>query len=95
MANLQIDLADHYDAVCLAKADLDWTLYAFQEIKEKVKALKVEAEKHKMSDAYFHSLEQFTSILEYTMTLRADYWEDEEKTIHKQLVENGELSNAN
>ncbi|EHU3266955.1 hypothetical protein AYA92_RS19385 [Acinetobacter baumannii] len=90
MANLQVDLLDLFDAACLAKSDLDWTLFAFQEIKEKVKALKGEAAKHGMHEAYFHSLEQFTGILEYTMTLRADYWEDEELRIQKQLDENGE-----
>ncbi|WP_405209618.1 hypothetical protein [Acinetobacter baumannii] len=43
-----------------------------------------------MHEAYFHSLEQFTGILEYTMTLRSDYWEDEEMRIQKQLDGNGE-----
>ncbi|HHO3503147.1 TPA: hypothetical protein ACSI0V_002515 [Acinetobacter baumannii] len=90
MANLKVDLTDHFDAVCLAKNDLDWTLYALHEIKEKVKALKEEAAKHGMHEAYFHSLEQFTGILEYTMTLRSDYWEDEEMRIQKQLDGDGE-----
>ncbi|MCZ6920278.1 hypothetical protein [Acinetobacter baumannii] len=41
MVNLEnVDLIDLFDAVCLAKSDLDWTLYALHEIKEKVKALK-------------------------------------------------------
>ncbi|EHU1514736.1 TPA: hypothetical protein JI330_RS14990 [Acinetobacter baumannii] len=90
MANLKVDLADHLDAVCLAKNDLDWTLYTIHEIKEKVKALKQEAAKHGMHEAYFHSLEQFTGILEHTMTLRSDYWGDEEMRIQKQLDGNGE-----
>ncbi|WP_284074009.1 hypothetical protein [Acinetobacter nosocomialis] len=94
MANLSIDLADHYDAVCLAKAELDWVLYAFSEIKEKTKSLKSEAEKHNMPDAYFDSLEQFTSILEYTMMTRSNHWEDEEKRIAEQLHKNKELKNA-
>ncbi|HEM8163598.1 TPA: hypothetical protein U2M24_003581 [Acinetobacter baumannii] len=85
MGNLKVDLIDLFDAVCLAKNDLDWTLYTLQEIKDKVKALKEEAAKHGMHEACFHSLEQFTGILEYTMTLRSNYWEDEEIRIQNQL----------
>lgn len=94
MANLSIDLMDHYNAVCLAKHELDWVLYAFSEIKEKTKALKVEAEKHNMPDTYFSSLEQFTSILEYTMMIRSNHWEGEEKLIAEKLQANKELKNA-
>ncbi|HCQ9761522.1 TPA: hypothetical protein OMQ84_003818 [Acinetobacter baumannii] len=90
MGNLKVDLIDLFDAVCLAKNDLDWTLYTLQEIKDKVKALKEEAAKHGMHEAYFHSLEQFTGILEYTMTLRANYREDKEMRIQKQLDDKGE-----
>ncbi|HCT9558643.1 TPA: hypothetical protein OVL15_001841 [Acinetobacter baumannii] len=90
MGNLKVDLINLFDAVCLAKNDLDWTLYTLQEIKDKVKALKEEAAKHGMHEAYFHSLEQFTGILEYTMPLRSNYWEDEEMRIQKQLDGNGE-----
>ncbi|CAM0647354.1 hypothetical protein RQ558_11800 [Acinetobacter baumannii] len=90
LSQLKVDLTDYFDAVCLAKNDLDWTLYTLHEIKEKVKALKEEAAKHGMHEAYFHSLEQFTGILEYTMTLRSGYWEDEEMRIQKQLDGNGE-----
>ncbi|MGQ0914937.1 hypothetical protein ACT40M_16680 [Acinetobacter baumannii] len=90
MGNLKVDLIDLFDAVCLAKNDLDWTLYTLQEIKDKVKALKEEAAKHGMHEAYFHSLEQFTEILEYTMTLRSNHWKGEEMRIQKQLDGNGE-----
>lgn len=90
MGNLKVDLIDLFDAVCLAKNDLDWTLYTLQEIKDKVKALKQEAAKHGMCEACFYSLEQFTGILNYTMTLRSDYWENEEMRIQKQLDGNGE-----
>ncbi|ENU1898424.1 hypothetical protein ACYQOW_003908 [Acinetobacter baumannii] len=91
MVNLEnVDLIDLFDAVCLAKSDLDWTLYALHEIKEKVKSLKEEAAKHGMHEAYFHNLEQFTGILEYTMELRSNHWEDEEKRIQKHLDEKGE-----
>lgn len=47
-----------------------------------------------MPDAYFSSLEQFTSILEYTMMIRSNHWEDEEKLIAEKLQANKELKNA-
>lgn len=85
MDNSKIDIIDLFDAVCLAKNDLDWTLYILQEVKDKVKAVKEEAAKHGMHEAYFHSLEQFTGIVECTMSLRSNYWEDEEIRIQNQL----------
>lgn len=90
ISQLEVDLVDHFDAVCLAKNDLNWALYAIREIEEKVKALKQEAAKHGMCEACFYSLEQFTGILNYTMTLRSDHWENEEMRIQKQLDGNGE-----
>ncbi|MDC4762873.1 hypothetical protein NQ808_06700 [Acinetobacter baumannii] len=90
LSQLKVNLTDYFGAVFLAKSDLDWTLYALHEIKEKVKSLKEEAAKHGMHEAYFHNLEQFTGILEYTMALRSDYWKDEEMRIQKQLDGNGE-----
>ncbi|MDP7921562.1 hypothetical protein [Acinetobacter baumannii] len=90
MGNLKVDLINLFDAVCLAKNDLDWTLYTLHEIKKKVKALKEEVVKHGVHEDRFRSLEQFTEILEYTMTLRSNHWEGEEMRIKKQLDGNGE-----
>lgn len=90
LSQLEVDLIDYFDAVCLAKNDLDWTLYTLHEIKKKVKALKEEVVKHGVHEDRFRSLEQFTEILEYTMTLRSNHWEGEEMRIKKQLDGNGE-----
>ncbi|MEN8291852.1 hypothetical protein ABFO59_05145 [Acinetobacter radioresistens] len=85
---------DMFDAVSLAKTDLEWSLCGLSTLKMKLNKIKESSLKAGIHPYSFRDIDVFMEMLEFTLEHRFAYWEGETEDYEAKLNKFGVVKNA-